>query len=68
MLLLEGIVYLIGALICGVGSWLGVHYYKGQALPIRLPTARKDGDYEMGGRGGARGPANVPITPDVMRS
>lgn len=67
MLLLEGIVYLIGALICGVGSWLGVHYYKGQSLPISLPTARQDGDYEMGGRG-ARGPANVPITPDVVRS
>ena len=64
MLLLEGIVYLIGALICGIGSWLGVHYYKGQSLPISMPMARMDGEYEMG----ARGRANVPITPDVTHS
>mmetsp|Transcript_20491 Transcript_20491/g.24263 ORF Transcript_20491/g.24263 Transcript_20491/m.24263 type:complete len:881 (+) Transcript_20491:59-2701(+) len=58
--ILEGMVYLVGAVICGGGTYLAVGFYKGQGdmIPYTLaPT--QDPDIEMTGR------AAVPITPDV---
>lgn len=61
--ILEGLVYLVGAVLCGGGTYLAVNFYKGQGdlMPYTLaPTS--DPDFEMTGQTGR---AAVPITPDV---
>jgi len=56
---LEGLVYLVGALICGGGTYFAVKLYKGHDDIGFAPLSTEDPDVEMTGR------ANVPITPDV---
>jgi hypothetical protein len=57
--ILEGLVYLVGAVICGGGTYFAVKLYKGQGQVAFSPLSTEDPDVEMTGR------ANVPITPDV---
>jgi len=60
MFVLEGMVYLVGALVCGAGTYMGVKWYKGQSVPyLPAPTS----DVEM-----RRKDAAVPITPDVFHT
>jgi len=62
MMLLEGIVVGVGALMCGIGSWFAHKFYKGEKLPLELlapPSAAEEAAMLSGGK------ANVPITPDV---
>jgi len=59
---LEGMVYLVGAVLCGGGTYFAVQFYKGNhaAIPYVLAPTH-DPDLEMSSRGGR---AAVPITPD----
>jgi len=57
--ILEGLVYLVGAVVCGGGTYFAVKFYKGQGQIAFSPLSTDDPDVEMTGR------ANVPITPDV---
>ena len=62
MMLLEGIVVGVGALMCAIGSWFAHKFYKGEKLPFELlapPSAAEEAAMLSGGK------ANVPITPDV---
>jgi len=64
MFVLEGMVYLVGAAVCGAGTYMGVKWYKGQSIPyLAAPTS----DLEMR-RGGSQDCAEVPITPDVFHT
>jgi len=62
MVMLESLVYVVGALICGGGTYVALKWYKGQGdLPYVLaPTS--DPSTEMPRRGAS---SSVPITPDV---
>merc|ERR1712054_148892 len=63
ILFMEGLVYFIGALICGVGGYVGIKYYKEQTIPNLLPVEIVEDEAQTAMLGKAR--ANVPITPDV---
>jgi hypothetical protein len=64
---LEGMVYLVGAVLCGGGAYFAAQAYKGEGgvlAQYRLaPTM--DPDFEMAGSNSGGRASNVPITPDV---
>mmetsp|Transcript_30114 Transcript_30114/g.37774 ORF Transcript_30114/g.37774 Transcript_30114/m.37774 type:complete len:926 (-) Transcript_30114:391-3168(-) len=62
MSVLEGLVYLIGAVFVGAGALFAYRWYNGQPIPYMLVSQNADRDVEMRGR--FRGP----ITPDVVHT
>lgn len=58
MSVIEGMVYIVGAVVCGGGTYIAVKWYKGQNVPY-IPTPMAP-ETEM-----ANTRSNVPITPDV---
>ena len=59
MMLLEGIVVGVGALMCAIGSWFAHKFYKGEKLPFELlapPSAAEEAAMLSDGK------ANVPRT------
>mmetsp|Transcript_32102 Transcript_32102/g.102385 ORF Transcript_32102/g.102385 Transcript_32102/m.102385 type:complete len:916 (+) Transcript_32102:251-2998(+) len=64
MMILEGIVVGIGAIMCTIGSWFAFRFYKGEKLPFDLVPP--DADFEGGSND--KTTAAVEITPDVTYS
>jgi len=62
MMILEGIVVGIGAVMCTIGSWFAFRFYKGEKLPFDLVPPEADFDNDK------KGVAAVEITPDVSYS
>ena len=62
MSILEGMVYVVGAVVCGGGTYVAVKFYKGQQVPY-LPAVQDGSETELIDQ--STGRANVPITPDV---
>jgi len=62
MSILEGMVYVVGAVVCGGGTYVAVKFYKGQQVPY-LPSVQDGSETELIDQ--STGRANVPITPDV---
>eukprot|EP00632_Arachnochrysis_sp_CCMP2950_P012529 CAMPEP_0185693838 /NCGR_PEP_ID=MMETSP1164-20130828/3499_1 /TAXON_ID=1104430 /ORGANISM="Chrysoreinhardia sp, Strain CCMP2950" /LENGTH=914 /DNA_ID=CAMNT_0028360647 /DNA_START=66 /DNA_END=2810 /DNA_ORIENTATION=+ len=63
MMILEGIVVGIGAIMCTIGSWFAFRFYKGEKLPFDL-VPPEDADFEAG----KPKKAAADITPDVTYS
>lgn len=65
MLVLEGIVVGIGAVMCSIGSWFAYRFYKGKHVPFQLvdPAPANDSFDKR-----TTATAAVPITPDVAYS
>mmetsp|Transcript_11821 Transcript_11821/g.14771 ORF Transcript_11821/g.14771 Transcript_11821/m.14771 type:complete len:921 (-) Transcript_11821:1207-3969(-) len=63
MMILEGIVVGIGAIMCTIGSWFAFRFYKGEKLPFDL-LPPENVDYEQG----QSLKSNIEITPDVTYS
>ena len=64
MMILEGIVVAIGAIMCTIGSWFAFRFYKGEKLPFDLVPPEAN-DFE---HGTADLKKAVEITPDVSYS
>jgi hypothetical protein len=58
---LEFIVYLIGVVVCGGGTYLALRWYKGESVPNLNMN-----QFELLAQDEPSGKANVPITPDVV--
>ena len=65
MMILEGIVVGIGAIMCTIGSWFAFRFYKGEKLPFDLVPP--DADLENNPNA-AKAAKAVDITPDVTYS
>jgi hypothetical protein len=63
---LEGMVYLVGAVLCGGGAYFAAQAYKGQGgfMSQYQLAPSMDPDFEMSGSNSGRA-SSVPITPDV---
>jgi len=62
MSLLEGMVYVVGAVVFGGGTYVAVKFYKGQTVPF-VPNIQDGSTEDLIDQ--STGRANVPITPDV---
>jgi len=60
VMILEGMVYLVGAVICGGGTFLAIQAYNKGGLQHYQLAPTEDPEMEMSGRA-----AKIPITPDV---
>ena len=59
---MEGMVYVVGVVVCGGGTYVAIKMCKGQQMPY-LPSVNDGAEAELIDRSSGR--ANVPITPDV---